>query len=116
MKIKRILLFTMMMLLITIPASGKIPETILIGEVQEVKQEGNYTRLLVEGYLKGCEVYKETVVVIVSEDTKILKPCKKELNKIVFDKGDTVYVELSPAMTKSIPPQSSAIKIQLTKK
>lgn len=100
---------------------------ILMGEVQSVEQDSSdgSLRILVKGYIKGCKVYKEEVLVIVNNDTMIIpnnceQPNKKEklvkynTENIKVNKGDYVFVKLSEAMTKSIPPQSVAIKIQVS--
>lgn len=117
MRLKKILIIFMIITIIAVPVSAKpkLPKVVLVGQILEVSQEEKYTRILVDGYIKNCEVYKEQVMVIVSDETKILNPCDKEIEGLTFDKGDTVYVQLSPIMTKSIPPQSQAIKIQVTK-
>ncbi|WMJ80541.1 hypothetical protein RBU49_17330 [Clostridium sp. MB40-C1] len=119
MKIKRIVL-TLLICILTVNMTvfaKPIKSPTFLGEILEVQKDskGESNRLLVEGYIKGCEVYKEKLVVIISEDTKIMKGCKEEVNNIEFKKGDKVFVVLSSAMTKSIPPQTVAKKIQVTK-
>ncbi|WP_027631476.1 hypothetical protein [Clostridium hydrogeniformans] len=119
MRLKRALVF--LLLLFTFSSTTVFamqPKSpILMGEILEVQKDDktNTTRLLVEGYIKSCEVYNEKVLVIVGEDTKIMGGCDGKDGKPDFAKGDKVFVVLSSAMTKSIPPQSSAKKIQVSK-
>ena len=55
-------LFVIMMLCFGITASAKPEEnrdSMFMGEVIEVKKDGDKTSLLVEGYLKGCEILRK---------------------------------------------------------
>jgi len=119
MKIKRVIaLLAIFIMMFTVTAFAKPPgPSIFMGEILEVnldsKQEN--TMLLVKGYIKGCEIYPEELVTIVSKDTKLMTNCGEKVDILNFEKGDKVFIELSPIMTSSIPPQSSAMKIQLTK-
>lgn len=92
------------------------PKLIFLGEVKEVqKDEQNNLRLLVKGYFKGCEVYEEELIALVSSETKIVAGCHMEEVKVDFKQGDKVYIEFSNIMTNSIPPQSPALLIQVSK-
>lgn len=119
MKVKRIIsLAAIFIMVFTITAFAKTaPNNMFLGEIVEVtmdsKQEN--TMLLVKGYLKSCDVFPQEIVAVVSKDTKLATSCGKEVNEIKFEKGDNVFIELNPAMTFSIPPQSSAAKIQVSK-
>lgn len=119
MKIKRIIaLVAVFIMMFTATAFAKpLDSNLFLGEVLEVtvdsKQEN--TMLLVKGYMKSCEIYPEELVAVISKDTKLMTSCGKEVKKINFEKGDRVYIELSPIMTFSIPPQSPALKIQVSK-
>ena len=93
----------------------------------EEKDKFNNIRIRVKGYIKGCEVYEEEIFVIISNDTKVIanncneeKKSDEEKNKdsstnLNIEVGDIVFICLSDVMTSSIPPQSSARKIQVTK-
>lgn len=94
-----------------------INQAIFIGEIKNVEEdrEQNNIRLLADGYIKGNEIYKEQILIIVGEDTKIISCNGEKADNVKFEKGDKIYVQLSEAMTKSIPPQSFAKKIQVSK-
>lgn len=121
MKIKRVIvllaIFIMLFTATVFATPSPLGSNLFLGEVLEVtvdsKQEN--TMLLVKGYMKSCEVYEQELVAIVSKDTKLMTNCGEKVDKINFEKGDRVYIELSPRMTFSIPPQSSALKIQVSK-
>lgn len=119
MKIKKIIaLVAVFMMMFTATVFAKpLDSNLFLGEVLEVtvdsKQEN--TMLLVKGYIKSCEIYPEELVAVISKDTKLMTSCGKKVDKINFEKGDRVYIELSPIMTFSIPPQSPALKIQVSK-
>ncbi|MEW8955993.1 hypothetical protein [Clostridium sp.] len=119
MKLKRVIIFLVILLTFssTTAFASQPKPSILMGEILEVQKDDkeDVTRLLVEGYIKSCDVYKEKVLVIVNKDTKIIKGCDEKKEKPDFAKGDKVFVVLSAAMTKSIPPQASAKKIQVSK-
>lgn len=133
MKHKRILSLLLLFLLIfsfNVFASEKpAPNAIFMGEVQEVQknEKDNVLNLKVKGYIKGCEIHKEEVIAILSEETLIIpNECPKEGEEIDIkkvnpndfrvDKGDVVLLILSEAMTKSIPPQATAKAIQISYK
>lgn len=91
---------------------------IFMGEILEVQKDDNEknTKLLVEGYIKSCDVYKENLVAIITEETKIKSGCEEGSEKVEFKKGDKVFIVLDEAMTKSIPPQVIAKMIKVSKK
>ena len=119
--------------------TGKTKGPIFMGKVLEVdeKDKDSNTRIRVKGYIKGCEVYEEEIFAIISKDTKIItNSCNGE--KKIEDKkaeakkseengkkcetgdvniavGDFVFICLDDVMTKSIPPQVVAKRIQVTK-
>ena len=131
MKIKRVSILTIALLLcfnVIAMAKEKVPEqhdrgNMFMGEVLDVQKDGKNTKLLVEGYLKNCDVYKEQLLVIVSENTKIVNQCNEDKkdekdnkkNPVEFIKGDKVFMVLDKAMTKSVPPQVNALRIKVTK-
>ena len=122
MRIKRILLGTLMlMLFMTMPvfASNKEKTPIFMGKVLEVIKDDKYdnVRIKAKGYIKGCSIYEEELILIVNKDTEIIgHQCeaedKKETEVCV---GDLVFAKLDKAMTKSIPPQVVAKRLQITK-
>ncbi|SHH57706.1 hypothetical protein SAMN02745196_00836 [Clostridium collagenovorans DSM 3089] len=100
----------------SIAFANNLKNPIFMGEVVKIEEEAKYgiTKLLVKGYIKDSEIYNEELIVIVNADTKIIQ-CNNEKNSVGFTEGDKVFIVLSPIMTKSIPPQSVAEKIQITK-
>ena len=119
MKIKRfiaLVAFFMMMFTVTAFATQADP-TIFLGEIVEVNMDAKQenTRLLVRGYIRGCEIYQEELIANVSKNTLLMTSCGKQVEELKFEKGDKVFIELSQIMTPSIPPQSPAMKIQVTK-
>lgn len=119
MKAKRIIILAAIFIMVfTVTAFAKpAPNNMFLGEIIEVNMDSKQenTMLLVKGYLKSCDVFPQELVAVVSKDTKLATSCGKEVNEIKFEKGDNVFIELNPAMTFSIPPQSSAVKIQVSK-
>ena len=114
--------------------TGKTKGPIFMGKVLEVdeKDKDSNTRIRVKGYIKGCEVYEEEIFAIISKDTKIITNSCNEEKKVEDKKseedgkkcetgdinivvGDFVFICLDDAMTKSIPPQVVAKRIQVTK-
>lgn len=133
MKHKRVLSLLLLFLLIfsyDVFASKKPePNAIFMGEVEEVQKndKDNVLNLKVKGYIKGMTVQSEELIAIVSSETLIIpNECPKEGEEIDIKKvdpkefnvkkGDIVFLVLSEAMTKSIPPQSEAKAIQVTYK
>lgn len=88
-----------------------------MGEVVKVQKCENTKemKLLVCGYLKGCEITKTQMVVICNKDTEIKDSCNKKVKDLEVKEGDTVCIELDSKMTKSIPPQATAKKIYVSK-
>ncbi|MGL5646528.1 MAG: hypothetical protein ACRDDY_01655 [Clostridium sp.] len=88
-----------------------------MGEVVKVQKCENTKemKLLVCGYLKGCEITKTQMVVICNKDTEVKDSCNKKGKDLEIKEGDTVCIELDSKMTKSIPPQATAKKIYVSK-
>lgn len=122
MKFKRTLLITLLCILsLSIPtfASNKEKSPIFMGKVLEVTKDekDNSVRVKAKGYIKGCSVYEEELILIVTKDTEIIE--SKCGNEEKYEKevcvGDLIFAKLDRAMTKSIPPQVVAKKIQISK-
>lgn len=133
MKHKRILALTLLFLLIcscnVFASKRPEPNTIFMGEVEEVKrnENDNTLNIKVKGYLKGLTVNSKELIAVVDNETLILpNECPKEGEEIdikkvdpktfKIEKGDVIFLVLSEAMTKSNPPQVSAKAIQITDK
>lgn len=131
MKHKKIILLTLLLLFVftcNVFASSPRPmNAIFMGEVEEVQknEEENIISIKTKGYIKGCQSYKEEIVAILTDETIIIPdkmPAEGEEPKIEkvnikdfnVKKGDIVFLVLSEAMTKSIPPQVVVKAIQLT--
>lgn len=118
MKLKKflpILLFIISTSFIATVSPKEHPMPIFLGDIIEVqKDEQDNVRLLVKGYFKGCEIYEEELIALVTPETKISFGCHKYETKVNFNQGDKVYIEFSNIMTKSIPPQSNALVIQVS--
>lgn len=117
-KISFIFILVVFMVAISIPvfANHREQSPLFMGEILEVnKNDGGNMSLLVEGYIKGDKIFKEKLKVIVAPDTKIINCGEDKCGKVTFVKGDTVFIVLSDAMTKSIPPQTTAKKIVVCK-
>lgn len=130
MKNKRIISIGLIFLLIFSTksfAEENKPESnaIFMGIVEEVQKNTgeNTINIKVKGYLKGIKVINQELVAIVSEDTLIIpNECPKEgeepnikrvnIKEFNIEKGDTVFLILSEAMTKSTPPQAITKAIQ----
>ena len=124
MKNKRIIALALLFLLVfssNVFADRRKPEpnAIFMGTVEEVQrnEDNNTINVKVKGYLKGIKVINQELVAIVSEDTLIIpNECPKEgeepnikrvnIKEFNIEKGDTVFLILSEAMTKSTPPQA----------
>lgn len=59
--------------------------------------------------------YEGDVLLIVSDETKITGPKGEEADAALLIEGARIKAEISPAMTRSIPPQSAAHSIQILK-
>lgn len=121
MKFKRTLLITLLCILsLSIPtfASNKEKSPIFMGKVLEITKDDkdNSVRVKAKGYVKGCSVYEEELVLIVTKDTEIIvSKCGNEEKHEEVCVGDLIFAKLYKAMTKSIPPQVVAKKIQISK-
>lgn len=131
MKQKKILILTVLFLLLfSFSAFAEVlaPGAVFMGEVENIEynKKDNNLRILAKGYIKGCTVYKEEVIAIVNENTIIIpEQCITEGQEMKIEKvdpsdfkidvGDTILIVLSEAMTKSIPPQSTAQAIQVNR-
>ena len=122
MKFKKTLVITLLFILsLSIPtfASNKEKAPIFMGKVLEVTKDekDNSVRVKGKGYIKGCSVYEEELILIVTKDTEIIgSKCgneEKYENEVCV--GDLIFAKLDKAMTKSIPPQVVAKKIQISK-
>ena len=77
MKFKRVLVITLVLMLslsISTFASNKEKSPIFMGKVSEVikDEKENSVRVKAKGYIKGCSVYEEELILIVTEETEIL--------------------------------------------
>lgn len=124
MKIKKSLVVVCSLLLFSFilvgadPGYGMNPKSpVVIGEITEVKEgeDGKSIMITVEGYIKDKEVYKTTLVGIINDETKIMNSANDKKENIKLEKGDLVYMRVSDAMTKSIPPQTGVKRIFVTK-
>ncbi|MGL5380729.1 hypothetical protein [Clostridium sp.] len=121
MKLKKTLVLMCLFLLLgVIGVEAKIEakpnrSPVVIGEVLEVNEDKENLMVLVDGYIKGSEVIKEKIVLIVGKETKVLNSSADKKENIEINKGDMVYARVSDAMTKSLPPQVVAKRIFVTK-
>ncbi|WP_291650473.1 hypothetical protein [Clostridium sp.] len=124
MKLKKSLLLLCSLVIFSGILIGATPEKgmsakspVVIGEVTEVKksEDGNSTMITVQGYMKGKEVSKITVVGIINNETKVMNSANDKKENIVIENGDLVYMRVSEAMTKSNPPQTVIKRIFITK-
>ncbi|EGT3615204.1 hypothetical protein FHH43_02965 [Clostridium perfringens] len=121
MKFKKFTLALLAMLLFTsvLVSAQELEPPIIMGRVLEVNtaSDGKTLMVRVRGYLKSCFVYEEELIAIVGDQTEYLKGCEANNSneKPTIEKGDYVYVVLSNVFTNSIPPQSSAQKILVSK-
>lgn len=90
---------------------------VVIGEITEVKEaeDGKSLMITVEGYIKDKEVNKTTLVGVINDETKIMNSANDKKENIKLEKGDLVYMRVSEAMTKSIPPQTAVKRLFVTK-
>lgn len=121
MKFKKFTLILLAMLLFTnvLVSSKELKPPLFMGRVLEVNtaSDGKTLMVRVKGYLKSCSVYEEELIAIVGDQTEYLKGCETNTSneKPTIEKGDYVFIVLSSAFTNSIPPQSSAQKILVSK-
>ncbi|AOR23359.1 hypothetical protein [Clostridium taeniosporum] len=131
MRLKKIIPMIFIFLLIfstTVFANEKkVEETIFMGKVQAVQksEKDNTVRIKTNGYIRGCKVYQEEIIAIISEETFVIadtckidekdkKQEKVNLKEFNIKKGDIVFMKLNKVMTKSIPPQVGVKAIQIT--
>ena len=121
MKFKKFTLALLAILLFTnvLVSSKELQPPMFMGRVLEVNtaSDGKTLMVRVKGYLTTCMVYEEELIAIVGDQTEFLKGCETNTSnqKTTIEKGDYVYIVLSNAFTNSIPPQSSAQKILVSK-
>ncbi|WP_300380691.1 hypothetical protein [Clostridium sp.] len=123
MKLKKTILISLSFILITgvlISAkpvkSDKEKGQVVIGEIKEVNKndKGEIISITVEGYIKGKEVIKTTVVGLINKDTKMFNSNHDKKEDILIKKGDIVYLRVDEAMTKSLPPQTNVKRLFIT--
>ncbi|MDU1053792.1 hypothetical protein [Clostridium baratii] len=107
--------------LFSIPASAhprKGPT--FMGTIKKVEEckDSKDIKLLVDGYMNACDVYKGEIIIKVNEKTKLHGSCNKKdcKEEIKLEAGDHICAILDDKITKSIPPQASAKKIKVTSK
>lgn len=90
---------------------------VVMGEIKEVNKNdnGEVVSITVEGYIKGKEVIKTTIVGLISEDTKVFNSNHDKKEDITIEKGDIVSMRVDEAMTKSLPPQTNVKRLFITK-
>lgn len=124
MKIKKSLIVVCSLLLFSFVLVGADPghgmntkSPVVIGEIIDVKDgdDGKSLMITVEGYIKGQEVNKTTLVGIINDETKIMNSANDKKENIKLEKGDLVYMRVSEAMTKSNPPQTVVKRLFITK-
>lgn len=105
-----------------INAFKKSYEVTFLGTVESVDNDNESLGILVKGYVRRENIYEDSIIGIVSNDTKLIirNGDKEEIRKFNIDsdsieKGDVVYIKFSPIMTMSLPPQSVVEEIQITK-
>ena len=107
--------------LFSIPASAHPRKgPIFMGTIKKVEEckDSKDIKLLVEGYMNACDVYKGEIIIKVNEKTKLHGSCNKKdcKEEIKLEVGDHISAILDQKITKSIPPQASAKKIKVTSK
>lgn len=107
--------------LFSIPASAHPRKgPIFMGTIKKVEEckDSKDIKLLVDGYMNACDVYKGEIIIKVNEKTKLHGSCNKKdcKEEIKLEAGDYICAILDQKITKSIPPQASAKKIKVTSK
>ena len=107
--------------LFSIPASAHPRKgPIFMGTIKKVEEckDSKDIKLLVDGYMNACDVYKGEIIIKVNEKTKLHGSCNKKdcKEEIKLEAGDHICAILDQKITKSIPPQASAKKIKVTSK
>ncbi len=131
MKQKKIIILTILIILLfnikVFATENNINPAIFMGEIVNIEQSENNDaiRVTIRGYIKGCEVYKEEIIGIITNDTYIipstyncneneLNLTKVNVSDFKIKKGNIVFCILDEAMTKSIPPQVRIKAIQIS--
>lgn len=124
MKLKKSLLVVCSLLVFSFILIGANPEKgmntrspVVIGEVINVEksEDGKSTMITVDGFIKDKEVNKIKVIGIIDDTTKVMNSANDKKEEIELQKGDLVYMRVSEAMTKSIPPQTTVKRLFVTK-
>ena len=107
--------------LFSIPASAHPRKgPMFMGTIKKVEEckDSKDIKLLVDGYMNACDVYKGEIIIKVNEKTKLHGSCNKKdcKEEIKLEAGDHICAILDDKITKSIPPQASAKKIKVTSK
>lgn len=107
--------------LFSIPASAHPRKgPIFMGTIKKIEEckDSKDIKLLVDGYMNACDVYKGEIIIKVNEKTKLHGSCNKKdcKEEIKLEVGDHISAILDQKITKSIPPQASAKKIKVTSK
>lgn len=117
---KYIVFIALFLSMFSISASAnQLKNLIIIGEVKQVEEckDTKNVRVLIDGYLKGCNIYKGKVILLINKDTKIYTECNKhtKCDSVKCEVGDYICASLDEKMTKSNPPQVNAKKIYISK-
>lgn len=124
MKLKKSLLVVCSLLVLSFILIGANPEKgmntrspVVIGEVMNVEksEDGKSIMITVDGFIKDKEVNKIKVIGIIDDTTKVMNSANDKKEEIELQKGDLVYMRVSEAMTKSIPPQTTVKRLFVTK-
>lgn len=92
----------------------KLSSISIHGKITEITKTEKNTMIWVEGKVFGEEVYDETMVLNISERTKLIDPLINEgLSLADLKVGDMVRGFYGPAVTSSIPPQASAERLEV---
>ena len=107
--------------LFSIPASAHPRKgPMFMGTIKKVEEckDSKDIKLLVDGYMNACDVYKGEIIIKVNEKTKLHGSCNKKdcKEEIKLEAGDHICAILDDKITKSSPPQASAKKIKVTSK
>lgn len=124
MKLKKSLLVVCSLVVFSFILIGADPERgmnakspVVIGEIINVEksEDGKSIMITVDGYIKDKEVNKIKVIGIIDDTTKVMNSANNKKEEIELQKGDLVYMRVSEAMTKSIPPQTTVKRLFVTK-
>lgn len=85
------------------------------GEIKSITKLDDNTRILVEGK-SFDEGYSDSIIFNISENTEIINPLNNEIVSIDdLKEGDTINTFYNGVLTRSIPPQGNAEKIEILK-